>query len=52
MGLRWVLVIALVVAAEKLLPRGQLVARIAGAVLLVLGGAIAVLPQLAIALHR
>jgi predicted metal-binding membrane protein len=51
MGLRWVLVIALAVAAEKLLPRGRLVARIAGAVLLVLGAAIAILPRLAIALR-
>jgi len=37
MGLVWVAAIALVVAAEKLLPRGRLVARIGGVALIALG---------------
>lgn len=51
MGLRWVLVIALLVAAEKLLPRGQWTARITGVLLLGLGAAVALQPELARALH-
>lgn len=52
MGLSWVLVIALVVAAEKLLPRGQWAARIAGFLLVALGVLVAAQPQLALALHK
>jgi predicted metal-binding membrane protein len=37
MGLVWVAAIALVVAAEKLLPRGQLIARVGGIALIALG---------------
>jgi predicted metal-binding membrane protein len=51
MGLAWVLLIALVVAAEKLLPRGQWAARIIGLVLLGLGALVAAQPQLAAALR-
>jgi predicted metal-binding membrane protein len=51
MGLAWVLLIALVVAAEKLLPGGQRAAWIAGGVLLALGALIGIQPQLALALH-
>jgi predicted metal-binding membrane protein len=51
MELAWVLLIALVVAAEKLLPHGQWAARITGLVLLGLGALIAVQPQLALALR-
>ena len=47
MALRWVLVIALVVAAEKLVPRGEWAARIAGVLLLALGAAVALQPELA-----
>jgi predicted metal-binding membrane protein len=47
MGLPWVLLIASVVAAEKLLPGGEWVARASGAVLIVLGLAVAVHPSLA-----
>jgi predicted metal-binding membrane protein len=51
MGLAWVLLIALVVAAEKLLPSGHWVAWITGVALLALGALIAVQPQLALALR-
>ncbi len=51
MGLAWVLLIALVVAAEKLLPRGQWAARSTGVVLLGLGVLIAAQPQFALALR-
>ena len=51
MGLRWVLLIALVVAAEKLLPRGEWAAWITGALLLALGVAVVIQPELARALH-
>ena len=47
MGLRWVLLIACVVAAEKLLPKGQWVARTTGVALAVLGVAVAIEPSLA-----
>ena len=46
MGLPWVLLIAAVVAAEKLLPAGEWTARIAGIVLLALGGLVAARPDL------
>lgn len=52
MGLRWVLVIALMVAAEKLLPQGRLAARISGVLLLGLGALIIAQPQLALVLHH
>ena len=51
MGLAWVLLIALVVAAEKLLPRGQWAARLTGGVLLGLGALVAAQPQLAATLR-
>jgi predicted metal-binding membrane protein len=51
MGLAWVLLIAVVVAAEKLLPHGQWAARITGVVLLVLGALVAAQPQIALALR-
>jgi predicted metal-binding membrane protein len=51
MGLAWVLLIAAVVAAEKLLPRGEWIARIAGVALVVLGAAVAVRPGLAAVLR-
>ncbi|HSE03124.1 MAG TPA: DUF2182 domain-containing protein [Methylomirabilota bacterium] len=46
MGLRWVLLITAVVAAEKLLPGGEWFARAAGGALLLLGAAVAVRPEL------
>ena len=46
MGLPWVLLITAVVAAEKLLPGGEWLARAAGAALLVLGVAVAIRPDL------
>ncbi len=51
MGLPWVLLIACTVAAEKLLPRGEWVARLTGVALLLLGVAVAVRPALATALR-
>jgi predicted metal-binding membrane protein len=51
MGLLWVLLIAAVVAAEKLLPRGEWIARTAGIALVLLGIAVAVRPGLAVALR-
>jgi predicted metal-binding membrane protein len=51
MGLAWVLLIALVVAAEKLLPRGEWAARITGVVLLALGALVAAQPQIALVLR-
>src|SRR3989475_10730669 len=51
MGLPWVLLIAAVVAAEKLLPRGEWVARVTGVALVLLGVAVAVRPGLAVALR-
>ena len=46
MGLAWVLLITAVVAAEKLLPRGEWIARATGGAFLVLGMAAAVYPDL------
>lgn len=46
MGLRWVLLITAVVAAEKLLPGGEWLARAAGAALLLLGATVAFRPDL------
>ncbi len=51
MGLPWVLLIAAVVAAEKLLPRGEWVARVTGVALVLLGVAVAVRPGLAVTLR-
>jgi predicted metal-binding membrane protein len=51
MGLPWVLLIACAVAAEKLLPRGDRIARLAGVALIVLGVAVAIRPGLATALR-
>ena len=51
MGLPWVLLIACAVAAEKLLPRGEAIARITGVALVLLGVAVAVHPALATALR-
>jgi predicted metal-binding membrane protein len=47
MGLPWVLLIAAAVAAEKLVPRGERVAYVIGAVLILLGVGVAVRPDLA-----
>jgi predicted metal-binding membrane protein len=47
MGLPWVLLIACVVAAEKILPRGEWVARTTGIALTLLGVAVALQPGLA-----
>ena len=47
MGLPWVLLIACVVAAEKILPRGEWVARTTGLALTVLGVVVALRPGLA-----
>ena len=46
MGLHWALLIAVVVAAEKLAPRGRWVARLSGAALVALGLLVAVEPGL------
>ena len=51
MGPPWVLLIACVVAAEKILPRGEWVARTTGAALALLGVAVALRPGLATALR-
>jgi predicted metal-binding membrane protein len=51
MGLPWVLLIAAIVAAEKLVPRGDRVAYVIGAILIVLGVAVAVRPDLATSLR-
>jgi predicted metal-binding membrane protein len=51
MGLPWVLLITGVVAAEKLLPGGQWIARIAGGALLLLGVTVALRPDLVTALR-
>jgi predicted metal-binding membrane protein len=51
MGLRWVLLITAVVAAEKLLPGGEWIARGAGAAFLLLGVTMAVRPELAMVLR-
>jgi predicted metal-binding membrane protein len=46
MGLAWVLLITAVVAAEKLLPRGEWIARATGAAFLLLGTVLALYPHL------
>ncbi len=51
MGLAWVLLITAAVAAEKLLPRGEWIARAIGATLLLLGVAVALRPDLVTALR-
>lgn len=51
MGLSWVLLITAVVAAEKLVPRGQWVAYLTGVALMLLGLAVAVRPHLALVLR-
>jgi predicted metal-binding membrane protein len=51
LALNWVLLIAAVVFVEKLLPRGEWTARIVGGALVLLGLAVAVHPELAMALH-
>jgi len=51
MGLAWVLLIAAVVAGEKLVPRGEWIARAAGIALVLLGLAVAVRPELATVLR-
>ena len=51
MGLRWVFLIAAIVAAEKLVPGGKWVARLTGVVLVLLGLAVAARPGLAVALR-
>jgi len=48
MGLPWVLLIASVVAAEKLLPGGEWIARATGVALVLLGVAVALYPGLSI----
>ena len=51
MGLPWVLLIACIVAAEKLLPGGERIARATGVALVLLGVAVAVQPKLAMTLR-
>lgn len=51
MGVPWVLLIACVVAAEKLLPRGEWIARLAGVALVLMGVAVAIRPGLAAVLR-
>src|SRR5438876_546586 len=51
MGLPWVLLIACVVASEKLLPRGEWIARMTGVALAVLGVIVTLRPGLAMALR-
>lgn len=51
MGLPWVLLVAALVAAEKLLPRGEWIARLTGVALLLLAVAIVARPELAMALR-
>jgi predicted metal-binding membrane protein len=51
MGLAWVLLITAVVAAEKLLPGGEWMARATGVAFLFLGVAVAVRPDLVAALR-
>ena len=52
MGLPWVLLIACAVAAEKLLPRGEWIARVAGIALVLMGVAVAIRPGLAAVLRH
>ena len=51
MGLAWVLLIAAVVAVEKLVPHGEWIARLGGVALVLLGLAVAVRPELATVLR-
>ena len=51
MGLPWVLGIAVIVFAEKVVPRGEQAARLVGIGLLILGAAVAVRPDLAVMLR-
>ncbi len=51
MGLAWVLLVAAVVAAEKLLPAGERIAVVTGIALVLLGLTLAVRPELAVALR-
>jgi predicted metal-binding membrane protein len=51
MSLPWVLLIASAVAAEKLVPRGEWIARLTGVALVLLGVAVAVRPALAAGLR-
>jgi predicted metal-binding membrane protein len=51
MGLAWVLLITAVVAAEKLLPKGEWIARATGGAFLLLGVALALRPALVTALR-
>ena len=51
MGLAWVLLVAAVVAAEKVLAGGEWIARATGLALVLLGVAVAVRPGLALALR-
>jgi predicted metal-binding membrane protein len=47
MSLPWVLLIAAIVFFEKILPRGDRIARVAGAAFVVLGLAVAIDPEVA-----
>jgi predicted metal-binding membrane protein len=51
MGLHWVLLIAALVAAEKLAPGGVAVARVAGVALLVLATVLSINPGIMVALR-
>jgi predicted metal-binding membrane protein len=51
MGLAWVLLVAAVVAAEKAVPGGEWIARVAGLALLALGAAVLLRPGLALTLR-
>ena len=51
MGLQWVLLIAALVATEKLAPGGVIVSRLAGIALLVLAIVVAINPGLVVALR-
>ena len=52
MGLPWVLLIAAVVAVEKLLPGGERTAQVTGAALVMLGLAVALRPDLTMLLRH
>ena len=51
MALNWVLLIAAIVFIEKILPRGEWSAAVAGAALIALGLAVALRPELAMIIH-
>ena len=51
MGLRWVLLVTAVVAAEKLLPAGEGIARATGVAFLLLGAAVILRPEFAMVLR-